>query len=289
MRSSFLLSISNQEPINSIIPSDSLPHPHITKMKIMFLNPVGDTIYNQPFADMARRYKDPNTQVTIASLHHSAGPMAAKAYGPTQTLVAAQIIQAAHQARRENYDAFVINCFGEYALNESRQIGGDMLVIGPAQCSIETALRLGRRYTMILNDEAQREHNEEALRDYGTKYRPVSYRSIGMGYDEDPAEVEAKLVEQGKLAVERDGAEVLLLACTLALGWHEKLQEAIGVPVVDPAVAALKTAELAVQMKRSCGWGSSNVGALKSPTEMELQGFRMLQGPYVFGERIEVE
>ncbi|KAL5355500.1 hypothetical protein BJX96DRAFT_170732 [Aspergillus floccosus] len=258
-------------------------------MKIMFLNPVGDTVYNKPFADMARRYKDPNTQVTVASLHPSAGPMAAKAYGATGTLVAAQIIHAVYQARKENYDAFVINCFGEYAFDESRQIGGDMLVIGPAQSSIETALRLSRRYTMILNDETQRQHNEQALRDYGTKYRPVSYRSMGIGYDEDPAEVEAKLVEQGKLAVERDGAEVLLLACTLALGWHEKLQDVLGVPVVDPAVAALKTAELSIRMKRSCGWGTSNMGSLKSPTETELQGFQMLQEPYIFGGRIEIE
>ena len=60
----------------------------------------------------------------------------------------------------------------------------------------------------------------------------------------DPSEVAARVVDGGRRLLER-GADVLVLGCmSLAfLGIAEKSTASIGVPVINPARCALKTAE----------------------------------------------
>ena len=58
----------------------------------------------------------------------------------------------------------------------------------------------------------------------------------------------------GRVAVEQDGADILVLGCmSMAFlpGICEVLTERVGVPVVNPAVAALKTAEAVGSMRIS--------------------------------------
>ena len=43
------------------------------KRKVMYLNPVGTSLYDQVFADMAAKYKLPDTEVHITSLAESEG------------------------------------------------------------------------------------------------------------------------------------------------------------------------------------------------------------------------
>jgi allantoin racemase len=57
-----------------------------------------------------------------------------------------------------------------------------------------------------------------------------------------------KITAVGKQAMEEDGADVLVLGCmSMAfLGITDELQHRLGIPVVNPVTAALKTAELLV-------------------------------------------
>lgn len=59
------------------------------------------------------------------------------------------------------------------------------------------------------------------------------------------------MVEQGKKAIEEDGAEVLILGCTGMTGMAQKLSEALGVYVIDPLPTAVKLAETLVSLKLS--------------------------------------
>jgi len=57
------------------------------------------------------------------------------------------------------------------------------------------------------------------------------------------------LMEEGRKAVEEDGADVPVLGCGGLLNVAEILQEKLNVPVVDPALVALKIAEDLVKLK----------------------------------------
>ena len=50
----------------------------------------------------------------------------------------------------------------------------------------------------------------------------------------------------------------------------QKLSEALGVPVIDPSIAAFKRAEYAAILKRDCGWTPSRKWSCESPPEAEM-------------------
>src|SRR5262249_60875807 len=73
-------------------------------------------------------------------------------------------------------------------------------------------------------------------------------------------------------AVSADGAEVLVLGCTIDYGFFEQLQEDVGAPVVDATVAPFKYAELMADVA-ALGWRPSRVGGYASPPRRELEEF----------------
>ena len=82
----------------------------------------------------------------------------------------------------------------------------------------------------------------------------ASVRGIGLSVMElaqqKPGALD-KAAEAARVAVEQDGADVLVLGCmSMAFlpGVRRQLGKKVGVPVVNPVIAALKTAEACVAM-----------------------------------------
>ena len=67
----------------------------------------------------------------------------------------------------------------------------------------------------------------------------------------EEAKVKAALLAESRKAVEDDGADTIILGCTGMIGMAKALQETLGIPVIDPAIASLKIAESLVDMKIS--------------------------------------
>lgn len=259
-------------------------------MKIMYLNPLGVADYDQTFADMAAAYKYPGTQVDVCSLNPSVGAMDNLEYRTYEALVTADIIKATRQAAQDGYDAMIIACFYDLALDDARQIAGGMVVVAPCQSSIETALRISDRYSVIIGQWTWYDQMNETLRKYGYDHQLASFRSIDMSVEDmvsDPTKALARIQEQSSLAIKDDKAEVIVLGCTLEYGTYQTVQAAIGAPVIDPSIASLKAAEHAAALK-AYGWGGSPMWGMQPPPEADLARFGILQTPYVFGNTIIV-
>ncbi|MDE0204028.1 MAG: hypothetical protein OXK73_16530, partial [Rhodospirillaceae bacterium] len=69
-------------------------------LKLMYLNPVGTDAYDAVFADMARSYKLPGTEVHITCLADPGGSFTHIEYRAYETIVSRGIIQATRQAAR---------------------------------------------------------------------------------------------------------------------------------------------------------------------------------------------
>jgi len=260
-------------------------------LKIMYLNAVGVPDYDATFAALARRCKDPRNLVTVASLDPSVGAMDHLEYRVYEALIVRDVMLAARQAALEGYDALALGCFYDPGLDEARQAARGMPVIGPCQAAIETALRLGNRYSVIIGRRTWQDQMHRTIRRYGFDGQLASFRSLDLGVPDmvaQPRETERRIIEAARLAVEEDQAEVVVLGCTLESGFHETVQDIVGVPVIDPAIAALKTAEHAATLRALCGWGSSQQWSLRPPPDEELRRFGLLQQPYRFGARIDV-
>lgn len=103
--------------------------------------------------------------------------------------------------------------------------------------------------------------------------RLATFKSVEIGVLDLQQDKEATLrrfTKAAEEAIESDGAEVIILGCSGAHGFYEQLRRDLGVPVIDPGIAAVKFAEFLVEIKTRFGWKHSKIGAYETPPEEEI-------------------
>lgn len=262
-------------------------------IKIMYLNPVAeDPVVDRIFADMARDHKLPGTEVHVTALpreHYGFSHIEFRTY---EALVTRGIMRAVRTAAEEGFDALAIGCFYDTALHDAREISGDMIITAPCNASCEIAASLSNRFGIIVGRRKWVNQMRRNVVEYGHAERLAGFYDVGLGVDDfqkDHAETNRRLLAAGRRAVEADGAESLILGCTMEIGFYREIERELGVPVIDPSIAALKRAEYAAILKRQCGWVPSRKGSCESPSEEEMVRFNAFAAnDPVFGSRIVV-
>ncbi len=257
--------------------------------KIMFLNPLTACAgYDSIFADMAREHKLPQTEVHVASLPDEIGGFTHIEYRAYEAMVTRGIIRAVRAAAREGFDALAIGCFYDTALNDAREVSGDMVVTAPCVASCEIAASLANRFGIVVGRRKWVNQMNATVREHGYEQRLSGFYHVEMGVTEfqrDHAETGRRLIEAGRKAVEEDFAEAVILGCTMEVGFYKDVEQALGVPVIDPSIAALKRAEFGAVLKRQCGWIPSRKWSSESPTEEEIALFGGFDEGEAFGSR----
>jgi allantoin racemase len=258
-------------------------------LKIMLLNPVGDPGYDQFFADSLRPYLRPGTELHVSSLPPEDGAFTHIEYRAYEGRVTGGIVRAARAAAREGFDAFVIACFYDTALQDAREVSGNMIVTAPCAASCEIAASLSNHFGIIVGRRKWVAQMGATVREYGHGDRLTGFYAVELGvvdFQKDHAETERRLLAAGRKAVEQDYAEALILGCTLEIGFHKRLEEELGVPVIDPAIAAVKRAEYAAALRRDCGWVPSRRWSCEAPPEAEMALIGGFDGNRAFGNRV---
>jgi allantoin racemase len=202
------------------------------------------------------------------------------------------LIKATRQASVEGFDALIIGCFYDPFLLDAREISGDMVVVGPCHSSIEIALKLSNKFSVIIGQKKWEHEMHSTIKEYGYGEHLASFRDVCMTvpeFQKDHAVTEEKLMEATHLAIEKDGAESIILGCTLEFGFFEKIQKKFNVPVIDPSIAALKQAEQAAILKNQFGWKPSRHWSTQAPPEEDIARFGLFKDEYKFGNRIIVK
>ncbi|MGP1356379.1 aspartate/glutamate racemase family protein, partial [Roseicyclus sp.] len=147
-------------------------------------------------------------------------------------------------ARLENRaSGFVIACFGDPGLHALRDRTAKP-VLGIQECAVATALTLGQRFGVISILPASIPRHMRAFGAMGVMDRLAGDRALGLGVAElaDETTTQARMVEVGTALRDRDGADVLILGCAGMARLRAPLEDAIGLPVVEPCQAATATA-----------------------------------------------
>lgn len=260
-------------------------------LKVMYLNPVGENdAVDRTFAEMARDHKLPGTEVHIAALpraHYGYSHIEFRTY---EAMVTRGIMRAVRTAAHEGFDALAIGCFYDTALHDAREISGSMIVTAPCIASCEIAASLSNRFGIIVGRRKWVHQMQSTVHSYGHAEHLASFYDVDLGVDDfqkDHAETNRRLLAAGRKAVEDGGAEALILGCTMEIGFYKEIERELGVPVIDPSIAALKRAEYAAILKRQCGWIPSRKGSCEAPSEAELIAFETFNSSEpVFGSRI---
>ena len=169
--------------------------------------------------------------------------------------VSPHILAGLQRAEAEGAAAGIVGCFSDPALDASRETMR-MPVVGPGQASVMLALQLGERFSILSPQDTAAKRQWPRLRAQGVEARLASVRGVGVSVL-DLARGEAgmdRLAAVGRACIERDGADVLVMGCmSMAfMGVDVELSKALGgTPVVNPVLAALKTAEMLLALRLS--------------------------------------
>ena len=129
------------------------------------------------------------------------------------------------------------------------------------------------------------------IREYGYQHCLSSFRSVDMGVEDfqrNPEATQKALIEQAQRAIREDGAEAIILGCTIEFGFYQELQKILGVPVIDVVVSTFKMCEHLAGMKHQFHWRPSRVGSCEAPPQEELQRWGVFETEPPIGNRIEI-
>lgn len=158
------------------------------------------------------------------------------------------LMEMAVELEQEGFDAIIPGCFGDPGLDGIRELVR-IPVVGPGTSSMLLAAGLGHRFSIITILENVVRPLENLALLAGVSSKLASVRDIGipvLELNDDPDRTFNQLIEVAKDTITRDRADVLVIGCGTLSFRSEELQEALGVPVINPLRTALRTAELLV-------------------------------------------
>lgn len=244
-------------------------------MRILYINPVGTKTFDDSMARELRKAAAKGTEVDVVSLKR--GPWHVE-YHYYESLVLADMLHRIKEAENEGYDAVVIGCFYDPGLQEAREISERTIITAPAESAMLLACSLGYKFSIIVGRKKWIPQMMDNVVRNGLKDRLASFRVINMGvldFQTDPTKTSMAQIEEGRKAVEVDGAEVLILGCTVEFGFWKTLQKELGVPVLDPVITPLKYAEYLATLRDRYGWSHSKVGGYESPPLEEIRAWKL--------------
>lgn len=258
-------------------------------IRIRWINPIGVPDYDQSIADLIRQIKNPGTWGDVASFAMDASPRHLEYYA-YEGLVAGNIVRVTRDAAQNNFDGVVIGCFYDLGLREAQNISGNTIVTAPCLASLQMISHLANRFSIIVGQQSWVDQMEAKVNEYGYGHSLASMCAVGLGVQEfqvDPDRTKRLMIEKAKKAVNEDHAEAIILGCTIEYGFYSDLQNIVGVPVIDPVLAAFKTIEHAAVAKKLFEWKPSRLWGCMPPPESELKQWAIFEQPAPIGNKIE--
>lgn len=257
-------------------------------VKILWINPIGLSGYDQPMADLIAQIKEPRTTVELVSLAMDGTPDNLE-YRTFEALIVRETVELARHASKNEFDGVVIGCFYDPALLEAREISGEAVVIAPCEASLQVMTRLCNRFSVIVGQDFWIDQMTQRVHEYGLGRKLASMRSIRCPVSQmqlDPSSTKRRITEAARDAIEKDGAEAIVLGCTIEFGLFQELQTLLGVPVIDPVFASFKACEFSAGLKKAYGWKPSRIGSCQPPSEADIERFALFTRTPPIGNRV---
>lgn len=140
-------------------------------------------------------------------------------------------------------DAFVIACYSDPGLHVARE-GTQSPVFGIAECGVLTALTRADRFGVIAIKSRSIPRHIRYLRQMGLMDRLAGERPLEMSVAESASGegTLARMVAIGRELRDEDGAGAIVMGCAGMARHRRPLEDALGVPVIDPTQAAVAMA-----------------------------------------------
>lgn len=215
-------------------------------MRIKIIIPNSSVEFRDSQIEERKKYIPSRGEIEIVCLQH--GPVSIES-SYDEAIAAPYIIEEVKKAEREGFDAVSLDCAMDTVVRASRE-AVNIPVTSAGEASYLLAMGLCSRFSIVTVLKSTAKTIQENIHRYGIEKRVASvrYADIPVLDLRDEEKAFRSILKEAKTAIEHDGAEAIVLGCTGMSSLTPKLQKALGIPVVDPAIASLKLAELYVQM-----------------------------------------
>lgn len=233
------------------------------RIKVIGINPSTDEYARRYFVEGGREFfksiKEAGTEIDFAWPTKGARLTDSQYW---ESLDSTYIMQLVDEVDENVYDGVIIWAAGDTCLRAAKE-RLNIPVVGLLQSSLALALNLGRRVGIIQPRSTSTtvpsavgpgggvQTVVDKVRAYGVDKLLVSIRATsitGLEFDKTLVEQREAALVAAKQAVEEDGADVLILGCGGMIETADFLKEKLGIPVIDPTIAALRTCEMLVKM-----------------------------------------
>lgn len=223
--------------------------------KIRVISPVTNPKVMETSLAVYRSMARTDTQISIVNLDQ--GPETIESLYE-DSIAAPQVILRAIQAEEEAQQAVIIDCMNDPGLEAARE-AVRIPVVGASQAAMMLAGLLCHKFSILSTAAEDRFAFEQLVRRYGLQEKYASTRSVGIPVIDllkKPKKLFDALLLAAQKAIRRDGAHGLVFGCTAMKGMAAKLEKELKkqgyeTVVIDPSLAALKWAEMLVDLNLS--------------------------------------
>lgn len=143
---------------------------------------------------------------------------------------------------RPDADAFVIACYSDPGIDAAKSVS-PVPVFGIQEAGTTTAMCRADMFGVIAIGQPSILRHRKYMRRMGVLSRLAGERALNMSVDETArgANTFKRLMEVGQDLIS-DGADCLILGCAGMAKHRKPLEDALGVPVIDPTQAAVAMA-----------------------------------------------
>lgn len=198
--------------------------------------------------NMLSRAVSPGTQISVDCI--PGGPISIESVTDEVT-AGPYLLEAGRQAQQEGYDAFVVYCFSDLAVDALRE-NLSIPVVGPGAVALAAADMLSNRFTVVTTVERNVSRTLRRLKQNPLcREKMAGVRALNIPVAElrdDPKATMRYLSKLCQKAVEEDWADTLVLGCLGLAEYGDALEQEFGVKVIDPAFLALAWAEMAARL-----------------------------------------
>ena len=213
--------------------------------EILVINPNSNEAVTAGLAEALRPLSfDDGPEIRCETL--SEGPLGIE----TQADVESVALPLRHRIEGDNRaGAFVIACYSNPGLHLCRE-GTSRPVFGIAECGVLTALARGERFGVIAVRQRSIRRHLRYMRQMGLLDRLAGERPLEMSVAETASGEGTldRMIAVGRALGDQDGADAIVMGCAGMARHRRPLEEALGVPVIDPTQAAAAMAIGAVQV-----------------------------------------
>jgi len=238
---------------------------------IRIVVPVATAMWNDSVGSWMDRYKDTSTKLSVENL--DSGPRSLECTYD-ETMVESSTVEALGRAEEAGASGAIIYCMSDPGLRAAKE-RLSIPVVGIGEASYHFASLIGSRFSVIATGSTalaatQARRVRDHLRVYALDHKCVSVRSVCipvLDLEGRRDELMRMLLLEGQKARDEDGADTLVLGCGGMLGVAQTVSKELAIPVIDPAVVALKLCEAFIRLRLA-----QSKRCFGSPTEKSCTG-----------------